>query len=402
MGRQVPEKFGKCTLKKPLGKGATAVVYLARHEGLDMPVAVKILRKALSRSRPAYAKRFLREARMAAWLEHPNIVRVIDCGIQDGYHYMVMDYVDGPNCLHMLRQREDGLEWREATDIIRQASLGLEYAAEHDVIHRDVKPSNIMIDSSGRARVTDLGLAKMTVKGVAELTQELQTVGTPNYMSPEQIRSASELDLRADIYSLGATYYHMVTGRAPFVSDTNMGVVAQHLTRPVVPPYKMKDGLPSGLSDLICKMMAKSPEERYQSYEALRGELEKLLQGEEVAAEGFEETHLDEEEDRRLAQMLLRLGTGPVVEMDTDEEEQEGRTESGAEEVVPQSGTGSTTIDLFEPAELRSYAPEPAGDSTIMSAPEDQSLPTSLVVGLLVVLGLLFLAGITLYGIFGG
>ena len=115
MASQMPTKFGKCNVVKMLGQGATAVVYLARHEGLDIPVAVKVLRRGLSRRRPEYAERFLREAKMAAWLEHPNIVRVIDCGVEDEYHYMVMDYVDGPNCLEMLHDSPEGLDWREAT-----------------------------------------------------------------------------------------------------------------------------------------------------------------------------------------------------------------------------------------------------------------------------------------------
>jgi serine/threonine protein kinase len=171
MPTQVPAKFGKCNVVKMLGQGATAVVYLARHEGLDIPVAVKVLRRGLSRRRPEYAERFLREAKMAAWLEHPNIVRVIDCGIEDDYHYMVMDYVDGPNCLEILQENPAGLDWHHATDIVLQAAQGLAYAARKDVIHRDVKPSNLMLDSEGRVRVTDLGLAKLTIKGMVSLTR---------------------------------------------------------------------------------------------------------------------------------------------------------------------------------------------------------------------------------------
>lgn len=201
MPEEGPQKYGKCKVVKLLGQGATAMVYLAKHEGLYISVAVKVLRRKLSDKRPEYAERFLREARTAAWLEHPNIVRVIDCGVESGYHYMVMDYVDGPNCLEMLQGHPQGLYWQEATRIVQQAAIGLAYAAGRDVIHRDVKPSNIMMDSTGRVRVTDLGLAKLTIKGMVSLTQELHTVGTPNYMSPEQIRSPSKLDLRTDIYS---------------------------------------------------------------------------------------------------------------------------------------------------------------------------------------------------------
>ena len=392
MAKGQPRKFGKCTLVKPLGRGATAVVYLAKHEGLGIPVAVKVLRGSVSRTRPEYAVRFLREARMAAWLDHPNIVRVIDCGIQDGYYYMVMDYVDGPNCLQKLQENDGGMDWRETSDIIRQAAEGLAYAAGRDVIHRDVKPSNIMIDSSGRARVTDLGLAKLTVKGMAELTQELQTVGTPNYMSPEQIRSPSDLDLRADIYSLGASYYHMVIGQPPFIGRNQMDVVAQHLTRPLDPPYKHKRDLPQQLSSIVCKMMAKSPDERYQSYESLRADLEGLLQGKAVTAVGFVESHLDDKEDEQLARLLVRLGSGrPVDIFDEESDDMPPRP-------TPQSDAAAlpaaSPLDPFDEAELQTYkAPPPHEDSTVL-VPQRAAEPRDHLYWLLAVLGVLGLIAI--------
>jgi serine/threonine protein kinase len=363
MAKGQPRKFGKCTLVKPLGRGATAVVYLAKHEGLGMPVAVKVLRGSVSRTRPEYAVRFLREARMAAWLDHPNIVRVIDCGIQDGYYYMVMDYVDGPNCLQRLQENEGGMDWRETSNIIRQAADGLAYAAGRDVIHRDVKPSNIMIDSSGRARVTDLGLAKLTVKGMAELTQELQTVGTPNYMSPEQIRSPSDLDLRADMYSLGASFYHMVTGRPPFIGRNQMDVVAQHLTRTVEPPYTLKRDLPPQLSAIICKMMAKSAEDRYQNYESLHADLDGVLEGKAVAAEGFVESHLDDKEDEQLARLLVRLGSGRPVEIFDEESDDAPPRPTTQSEAAP---APVSPLDPFEPAELKTYKAPAHEDSTVL------------------------------------
>ena len=369
MAKGQPRKFGKCTLVKPLGRGATAVVYLAKHEGLGIPVAVKVLRGSVSRTRPEYAVRFLREARMAAWLDHPNLVRVIDCGIQDGYYYMVMDYVDGPNCLQKLQEDEGGMDWRLTSDIIRQAAAGLAYAAGRDVIHRDVKPSNIMIDTTGRARVTDLGLAKLTVKGMAELTQELQTVGTPNYMSPEQIRSPSDLDLRADIYSLGASYFHMVTGRPPFIGRNQMDVVAQHLTRAIDPPSKVRRGLPAQLSSIVCKMMAKSPDDRYQDYSALHADLDGLLAGKAVTAEGFVESHLDDKEDEQLARLLVRLGSGRSVEI-FDEESDDAPPRPTAQ--TNNGHASSTPLDPFEPAELKTYKTPPAHEDSTVLVPQQR------------------------------
>ena len=347
MTEEMPTRFGKCVVTKRLGRGATAHVYLATHEGLGIRVAVKVLRRELSEKRPRYAERFLREARTAAWLEHPNIVRVIDCGIQDGLHYMVMDYADGPNCLQMLRNNPRGLDWREATGIIRQVATGLAYAAEHDVIHRDIKPSNIIVDQDGRARITDLGLAKLTIKGLTDLTQELHTVGTPNYMSPEQIRSSQKLDLRSDIYSLGASFYHMVVGQTPYSGKNPMEVVAKHLTAQLAPPLERKPDLPASLSSTICKMMAKAPADRYQDYETLREDLQNLLAGKTTTAEGFRDVQLTDDEQEELRRALEQL----QLKAELDEEEP-----APAPEPAPPLLTESQ-IRTFDAGEFDAYKP---------------------------------------------
>ncbi len=397
MGQGLPSKFGKCKVIRQLGQGATAIVLLAKHEGLGMLVAVKVLRKRLSESRPEFAERFLREAQMAARLEHPNIVRVIDCGVQDGYHFMVMDYVDGHNCMQLLSEYSDGVPWREATGIVLQATEALSFAAERDIIHRDVKPSNIMLDSSGRVRVTDLGLAKLAVEGVAALTQELHTVGTPNYMSPEQIRSPARLDLRADIYSLGATFYHLVTGRPPFVGDNPMDVVTRHLTEPLVPPYKVRRDLPAAVSKVICKMMAKSAKRRYQDYETLQEDLHNLQSGNDVTALDFRETFTTSEEDVRLVKLLERLSAGISVEVDDDEEPSRPADdhERGTD------ANGSSSLPPFSPADHALYRP-PASDegSTLVagsSAGPDSAIWIIFVVALIGVLVLIAIAALTVF-----
>lgn len=356
----IPDRFGKCKLVKLLGQGATAFVFLAKHEVLDIPVAVKVLRTGLSQRKPEYAERFLREAKMAAWLDHPNLVRVIDCGTEESYHYMVMDYVDGPNCLEMVKDQPGGIDWREATEIVKQAAAGLAYAVSKDVIHRDVKPSNIMIDSSGRVRVTDLGLAKLTIRGMASLTQELHTVGTPNYMSPEQIRSSEGLDLRTDIYSLGASYYHMVCGSPPFFGESAMEVVAMHVSNPLEPPFKRKGSLPPALSSIICKMMAKSPGERYQDYSALVADLDNLLDGKEISAADFRETQEFVQDKDELQRILseLQFAAGLVIE----DEDPSGFAEADA--ASPEGGRqGSTEIDLFGPEDFAAFPPREDDES---------------------------------------
>jgi serine/threonine protein kinase len=396
MPETLPKQYGKCLAVKQLGVGATAVVLLARHEGLNIPVAVKVLRKSLSQQKPNYAARFLREAMMAARLEHPNIVRVIDCGIQDGFHYMVMDYVDGPSCLQKIHENPQGIDWREATELIRQAAQGLGYAAHRDVIHRDVKPSNLMIDSTGRVRVTDLGLAKMTVKGVVELTQEFHTVGTPSYMSPEQIRSSSELDLRSDIYSLGATFYHMVCGQPPFSGEGPMEVVAKHLTERMVPPVRRRPDLPEELSAIICKMMAKRPDDRYQDYETLDQDLGNVLAGKEVTATGFIATTLTGQSEAELQRILdelnlqadLDVDDSPVVPLETDPAESTAQKAEG-----PQ-------IDPFGPEDSSSYrlpAHQREAETALMIGrrPTRRGPNVALVVTLSV-LGALFLLAVVL------
>jgi len=396
MAAKLPRKFGKCLVVKHLGKGATAVVLLARHEGLSIPVAVKVLRKSLSLQHPNYAARFLREARMAARLDHPNIVRVIDCGIEDGFHYMVMDYVDGPNCLQKLRDQPDGLEWREATEIIRQAALGLGHAASKDVIHRDVKPSNLMIDSTGRVRVTDLGLAKMTIKGVVELTQEFHTVGTPSYMSPEQIRSAHHLDLRSDVYSLGATFYHLICGAPPFAGEGPMDVVAKHLTERLVPPIDHKPNLPPAVSSVVCKMMAKSPDNRYQDYDSLAQDLQDLLDGKTVTAVDFRATEPTAEDEEELHHILAELN----LQGDLQVEESRPTHDAGDAEGIPLASDDENRIDPFGPEDLVAFRPVSGreAETAEMIRPRRQGTQSNVglvvtlwVIGILMVLGIIAL-----------
>jgi len=391
MAKDPPMKFGRCRLVRRLGYGATAVVFLARHEALDMDVAVKILRRKLADKRPEYAERFLREARMAARLDHPNIVRVFDCGIEDGYHYMVMDYVDGPNCQEKLEARQKPFEWREAARVVRQAAAGLAYAAQSNVIHRDVKPSNILIDTSGRARISDLGLAKLTIRGMASLTQELYTVGTPNYMSPEQISSPTDLGPRSDIYSLGATFYHLVTGKPPFVGDNAMRVVAQHLTAPLLPPIEHDHDLPEALNGIVCKMMAKSPEERYQTYEELCRDLDNLLAGRQVDAAGFSETQRILT-DGELQEVLAELDFGEELEIAIEELEEESAADTTLEDVENKAAAhGTSTVFTFSAEDLAATSPSASASSEELRIRRRQSEMPRIVI-ILGILALLILA----------
>ena len=397
MAKKPPEKFGKCRLVKRLGEGATAIVFLGRHEVLDVSVAIKVLRPKLSTSQPEYAARFLREAKTAARLSHPNIIRVSDCGVEEGYHYMIMDYVDGVDCDDRVKEAGGTMEWREATRIVRQVADGLKYASENDIIHRDIKPANIMLDGSGRAYIADLGLAKLTIKGMAALTQELHTVGTPNYMSPEQISSPGDLDLRADIYSLGATFYHFVCGRPPFSGKNPMKVVAQHLTAPLVAPVERNPEVTSAVSALICKMMAKDRKERYQTYEGLCEDLDNLLEGREVAAAGFSDRTSGIMDKEELKQVLAELNFGDSLEIEEALEESTSSVTAGNQGQEP--GVSHHTLpDSFSDEDRVSFSPPVSlGVSTaglqIQRQQEQKKTVIFLVVGAVVVMLLSGLAG---------
>lgn len=282
---EIPESVGACRIEKKIGEGGMGSVYRGRHKTLDIPLAVKVLPKHIDLKDPEYSQRFSREARIAARLRHPNMVQVHDYGVEGSFYYLVMDYVEGPTCSEEV-QRLGRLEWQQAVDIARQVADGLEYASSKGIIHRDVTPGNIIMDVDGTARITDLGLAKETSADATGLTRSGASLGTPYYMSPEQINSARDVDFRADIYSLGATLYHLVCGKVPY-TGTTFEVMTKQVREPLPSPKNHVPELSDDLCDVIRKMMAKAPDNRYQSYEELRKDLANLLEGKPVSASGF-------------------------------------------------------------------------------------------------------------------
>ncbi len=280
-----PEVIGQCRIEKKIGEGGMGSVYLGRHINLDLPRAVKILPKHIDLKDPEYSQRFFREARIAARLKHPNLVQVHECGAEEGYYYLIMDYVEGPTARELVEEKTR-LDCREGVKIVRQVAEGLRYAASMGIIHRDVTPGNIIIDSDGTAKITDLGLAKEMTSDTTGLTRSGASLGTPYYMSPEQINSARDVDFRSDIYSLGATLYHLVCGTVPY-TGTTFEVMTKQVREPLPSPTEHVDNLPEAFCDVLRKMMAKSPENRYESYEVLLQDFDNLLAGEEVSAAGF-------------------------------------------------------------------------------------------------------------------
>ena len=267
-----------------LGKGAMATVYRAKQISLDRIVAVKVLPKKMSES-PEFVERFYKEGKAAARLSHNNIVQAIDvASTPDDYHYFVMEYVEGKTLYDIMQPPPVG-EGRafteaEALDITIQMADALAHAHKRGLIHRDVKPKNILLTPQGIAKLTDLGLARATDDKEAAASEAGKAYGTPYYISPEQVRGDLDIDFRADIYSLGATMYHMVTGRPPFEGETPSAVMHKHLKQPLVPPDHLNTNLSSGIGEIIETTMAKNRDDRYGSTEDLLEDLYAVRGGE--------------------------------------------------------------------------------------------------------------------------
>ena len=260
-----------------LGAGAMAIVYKGKQLSLNRTVAIKILPKRFTEN-PEYVERFYKEGRAAAKLNHNNIVQAYDVGEAGGYHYFVMEYVEGPTLYDSLSAGKVYSE-DEALDIAIQVARALHHAHSCGLIHRDVKPKNIIINPSGIVKLADMGLARETTDIEAAQTEAGRAYGTPYYIAPEQIRGKIDIDGRADIYGLGATFYHMVTGRVPFMADDPSDVMRKHLKDPLIPPDHINTSLSAGISEVIEIMMAKRKEDRYNNVEELLTDLEALSKG---------------------------------------------------------------------------------------------------------------------------
>ena len=248
-------------------------VYRARDEALGRDVALKIVRPALAQE-AGFATRFEREARIASGISHPNVAHIYAAGQYDGRPYYAMELVEGRSLAEaMAGERIPG---PLALDYLRQAAQGLAAASELGIVHRDVKPANLMLDGRGRLKIVDFGLARSVARGDT-LTSGV-VLGSPHYMAPEQALG-QDCDRRSDIYSLGASFYHVLTGLPPFEAPTPVAVLMKHLHEPLVGIRERRPEIPSGVAAVIEKMMRKAPEDRYQSYEELLADLEGVRRG---------------------------------------------------------------------------------------------------------------------------
>ena len=269
-------------IHRRLARGGMAQVYLARDRSLDRPVAVKELVPEFAVD-PSFVERFRREAQAAAGLSNANIVGVFDWGEQDGTYFIVMEYVDGPSLAQVLRA--DGpLHPNRAAEIASEVAGGLGFAHSRGVVHRDVKPGNVLLTKSGQAKVTDFGIARALSSADDDLTQAGSVMGTATYFSPEQAQGLS-VDPRSDLYSLGVVLYEMVTGRPPFAGDTPLAIAYKHVQDQPPSPSTLMPTLPPGLEAIIMKLLQKNPDDRYASAEDLRMDLGRFLAGEQTVAE---------------------------------------------------------------------------------------------------------------------
>jgi serine/threonine-protein kinase len=272
-GRSIPG----FRIKRKLGAGAMATVFLAKQISLDRLVAIKVLPKKYS-SNKKFIERFYKEGRAAAQLNHANIVQAYDVGAAGEHHYFVMEYVDGPTVYDRIVGDKRMAE-REAIDVVKQVAMALKHAHERGFIHRDIKPKNIMITRTGRVKLADLGLARALSDKDAAEAEAGRAYGTPYYISPEQIRGELKIGPQADIYGLGATFFHMVTGRVPFEGKNPSSVMHRHLKSQLEPPDHLNPELSAACAQVIEMMMAKKVEDRYQSVDDLIEDLDLIAQG---------------------------------------------------------------------------------------------------------------------------
>ena len=253
-----------------VGVGGMAEVFKGKDHKLNRYIAVKVLKEEF-RENDGFVKKFKEEAQAAAGLAHPNIVNVYDVGDENGIYYIVMELVEGIT-LKSYIERKGHLTVKEATSIAIQVSAGLEVAHNNQIVHRDIKPQNIMISREGKVKVTDFGIAKATTSQ----TTTSSAMGSVHYASPEQARGGY-VDHRSDIYSLGVVLYEMVTGRVPFDGDTAVAVAVKHLQDPIVLPSTYNQEISYSLEQIIVKCMEKSPDRRYQDMEDLIADLKQSL-----------------------------------------------------------------------------------------------------------------------------
>jgi serine/threonine-protein kinase len=269
---------GRYRIERKLGAGGMADVYLAEDQELGRRVAIKILNSRHGND-DQFIERFRREAKNAAALNHPNIVSIYDRGEAEDTYYIAMEFLDGRTLKELIVGR-GAAPINVAIEYARQILSALRFAHRHGIVHRDIKPHNVLVDGEGRVKVTDFGIARA---GTSQMTETGSIVGTAHYLSPEQAKGG-EVDPRSDLYSLGVVLYELLTGKTPFDGETPVEIAMKHLSTPPKPPSQLRPDIPRELDMVVMRALAKNPDERYQSADEMEGDLERVARGARVSA----------------------------------------------------------------------------------------------------------------------
>jgi serine/threonine protein kinase len=282
MSKLIGQNLGRYQILELIGEGGMATVYKAYDTHLDREVAIKVIRREAfpPDQLDTILKRFEREAKSLGGLSHPNIVGVIDYGEYEGAPYLVMVYLSGGTLKDRLGKP---MHWRDAVRLLIPIARALEYTHEHNIINRDVKPSNILMTEKGQPMLTDFGLVKIFEdKGSTNLTASGAGLGTPDYMAPEQW--TGESTVQSDLYSLGVVLYEMITGHRPYASDTPAGILLKQVNEPLPLPKQYIPDLPQNVESVLLKVLARNPSDRYPDMRSFTNELQDLLDGKEITA----------------------------------------------------------------------------------------------------------------------
>ncbi len=374
------DSLGKYQIEKEIGAGGMGAVFLARDTTLNRLAALKILPRDKAEN-PVLVKRFKAEGQAAAHLRHENIVSVYDAGEEDGYLYIALEYVEGTD-LHNMISKRTRLPVRRSLEIITQVTEALAHAYQQGIVHRDIKPANILIRQDGVVKLTDLGLARSIDDNTeTSITRAGTTVGTVDYMAPEQARDSKAADIRSDIYSLGCTWYHMLTGRAPFSEGSLTNKLAAHATTPPPDPRELNERVPEGIVAIIHRMMAKSKNDRYQTPEELLEDLKnpnlKRSNVDNNVLEALASDESDGEQPTREVDIILPADSSdfqinqfiPDYTSQSDEGDDDHSDADGGNRL-------STSFDLQQLAgevELESEVTVPGLKQTTKSTPEKKS-----------------------------
>jgi serine/threonine protein kinase len=295
--------IGRYSVLEKAGEGGMGSIFKVKKPGSKEVYALKLLSREVSKLKD-WRARFQREAKVAVTLDHPNVVRGIEYGQEKDRYYYVMEYIEGTNLADLIHDQGPVAEPR-AVEWMIQIADGLDYIHARKLIHRDIKPDNLIVTPQGIARLTDLGLAKSVADNSPQITATGTAVGTPGYMSPEQIRGEKNVDIRTDIYSLGATFYYAMTGRKPFEGDSFQEVLVKHLNETLASPKAHTPRLSDGVCRVIEKMMAKERKDRYRDPADLLKDLKSLQKGQPLVTR----------EIKVGLSMVSRTLTEPTVEL---------------------------------------------------------------------------------------